>query len=69
MYSIRRQNQMTREVIQTLIEETKRVTNVTKALQEKRKQDNNKHNCAAMHKRPEDRISGSNSSHFKDIKQ
>ena len=36
MYSIRRQNQKTREVIQTLIAETKRATNVTKALQGKK---------------------------------
>ena len=35
MYIIRRENQTTREVMQTLIEETKRVTNVTKALLEK----------------------------------
>ena len=68
MYTIRRENQMTREVMQTLTEETKRATNVTKALQEK-KQYNNKQNCAAMHKRTEDRISGSNSSHLKDTKQ
>ena len=35
MYTIRRENQMTREVMQTLIEETKRAANVTKALPEK----------------------------------
>ena len=35
MYNIRRENQMTREVIQTLIEETKRAANITKTLLEK----------------------------------
>ena len=35
MYTIRRENQMTREVMQTFIEETKRATNVIKALLEK----------------------------------
>ena len=35
MYTIRRENQTTREVMQTLIEETKKATNVTKALLEK----------------------------------
>ena len=61
---------MTREAMQTLIEETKRATNVTKVLLEK-KQYNNKHNCATIHKRTEDKISGndSNSSHLKDTKQ
>ena len=34
IYTIRRENQMTHEVIQTLIEETKRAANVTKALRE-----------------------------------
>ena len=33
MYTIRRENQMTRKVMQTLIEETNRAENVTKALQ------------------------------------
>ena len=35
MYTIRRGNQITREVMQTLIEETKRATNISKALLEK----------------------------------
>ena len=47
MYNIRRENQMTREVIQTLIEETKRAANITKTLLEKKH--NDKYNCAAMH--------------------
>ena len=64
MYTIRRENQMTLEVMQTLIEETKRAANVTKALLEK-KQHSNKHNCATMHKLTEDRILGSKSSHLK----
>ena len=34
-----------------------------------KKQYNSKHNCATMHKRIEDIISGSNSSHLKDTKQ
>ena len=37
MYSIQREKQMTREVMQNLIEETKRATNVTKALLKKKK--------------------------------
>ena len=58
---------MTHEVMQTSIEETKSVANVTKTILEK-KQDNNKPNCATMRKPTEDRISGRNSSHLKDKK-
>ena len=36
MYIIRREHQMTNEIMQTLIEETKRVANVTKAPAEKK---------------------------------
>ena len=53
MYTRRRENQMTHAVMQTLIEETKRATNVTKALLEK-KQRSNKLNYATMQKRTED---------------
>ena len=50
---------MIREVIQTLIEETKRAANdVIKALL-KKKQHNDKLNCTIMHKGTEDIISGS----------
>ena len=50
---------MIREVMQTLIEETKRAANdVIKALL-KKKQHNDKYNCTIMHKGTEDIISGS----------
>ena len=45
IYTIQRENQMTREVMQSLIQETKRAANVSKALREKN-QYNNKHNYA-----------------------
>ena len=48
MYVIQRKNQMTREIMKTLIEETTRTANVTKALLEK--QHNDKHNYATIHK-------------------
>ena len=50
---------MIREVMQTLIEETKRAANdVIKALL-KKKQHNDKHNCTIMYKGTDDIISGS----------
>ena len=67
MYTIRRENQMTLEVMQTLIEETKGAANVTKALLEK-KQHSNKHNCATMHKLTEDNF-GKQKQPLKDTKQ
>ena len=68
LYTSRRENQMTREVTQTLIKEEKKNSGKCHKSTTGKKQHNNKHNCATMHKSTEDRISGSSSSHLKDTK-
>ena len=65
MCTIGREKQMTREVMQTVIEETKRVANIAKAPLEKNSTTIN----TTVHKQTEHRISESNSSHLKDTKQ